>query len=189
MMALMKARRSPEQSVEPGPAASFSVFRMAFTNPRLVGLVHLRGTRTLAKYALPLLGRRLPWVLRPYLRAENVDFDHSDKLTRTVENPVAAVNEQIARWFKTKDLIVNGSNLTQEMKSFTGPFLCVYGNADLVVPRKTALATLDYVGSEVKDAVELGSSTVRMAHADPYISRYSHEMVFQPIMDWLLGQS
>ena len=163
------------------------VLRLAFSSPTLAGLVPFWGTSMAAELALPFVARRLPWLLSIYLRIENVDVDKAPILVRTVEDPVPAVNAQVAEWMRSKDLIIDGRNITDEMANFTGPFFCAFGNADGIVPRSTATSAFTAVGSKCKELLELGDDQLRMAHADIYISRYSHERVFRPVADWLSG--
>jgi len=161
------------------------LLRLAFSSPTLAGLVPFWGTSLAAELALPFVARRMPWLLSIYLRIENVDLEKAPVLVRTVEDPVPAVNAQVAEWMRSKDLVIDGRNITDEMASFTGPFLCVFGNADGIVPRSTATSAFSAVGSRTKELLELGGEHVRMAHADVYISRFSHDRVFRPVADWL----
>ena len=162
--------------------------RVAFSSPRLAGWVPFWGTSLMAELALPLVAGRFPRLISLYLRAENVDLAKAEVLVRTVEDPVPAVNAQIARWLHTRDLIVDGRNVTDEFGRFEGPFLCAFGNADGIVPRSTAMTAFSHVGSDVRDVLELGDDRVKMAHADVYVSRYSHDALFQPICDWLVRE-
>ena len=83
----------------------------------------VRGTGMLAELALPVVGKHLPGLIRFYLRAENVDMEKARVLVRTVEDPVPAVNQQIARWLQQRDLIIDGVNVTEELGRFEGPFI------------------------------------------------------------------
>jgi len=159
--------------------------RLAFSSPLLAGLVPFWGTSLMAELALPLIAGLAPTLISLYLRAENVNLQKAQVLVRTVEDPVPAVNAQIARWLRTKDLVIDGRNVTDELARFRGPFLCLYGNADGIVPKETAMSAFAHVGSEVRDVVVLGDDQVKMAHADVYVSRYSHDALFQPIVEWL----
>ena len=159
--------------------------RAAFSSPTLAGMVPFWGTSLMAELALPLVAGRAPWLLRLYLRAENVDLDKAQVLVRTVEDPVPAVNEQIARWLKDKDLVVDGRNVTGEFHRFGGPFFCLYGNADGIVPQDTAMTAFTHTGSAIREVMALGDDRIKMAHADPYVSRYSHDALFRPMIDWL----
>ncbi len=165
------------------------VVRLAFSSPTLAGLVPFWGTSLMAELALPLVAGRAPWLLSLYLRAENVDLDKAQVLVRTVEDPVPAVNRQIARWLRDKDLVIDGRNVTDELGRFEGPFLCLYGNADGIVPRATAMTAYSHVGSSIRDVIPLGDEGVKMAHADVYVSRYSHDALFTPMADWLASEA
>jgi len=159
--------------------------KLAFSSPALAGAVPFKGTGLLAELALPVLGTYAPWLLQIYLRAEHVDMAKAVTLVRTVEDPVPAVNAQVAEWIQKGDLWVDGRNVTEAVAAYDGPFLCAFGNADGIVPRSTAVAAFSAVGSSVKELMELGDDQVKMAHADVYVGRHSHAMVFDPIAAWL----
>ena len=161
------------------------VLRLAFSSPALAGMLPFKGTSLLAELALPLVAGHAPGLLSIYMRAENVDLERASVLVRTVEDPVPAVNAQIAEWIGRKDLWIGGENVTEAMERFTGPFLCAFGNADGIVPRSTAMSAFAAVGSRHREVLELGNDHVKMAHADPYVSRHSHAMLFEPMAQWL----
>jgi pimeloyl-ACP methyl ester carboxylesterase len=159
--------------------------RLAFSSPTLAGMLPFKGTSLMAELALPLVAGHAPGLLSIYMRAENVDLQRASVLVRTVEDPVPTVNAQIARWIIDKDLWIHDENVTEAIARFTGPFLCAFGNADGIVPRSTAMSAFTAVGSRHREVLELGNDHIKMAHADPYVSRYSHEQLFQPMADWL----
>jgi pimeloyl-ACP methyl ester carboxylesterase len=166
-------------------ASVHPALRVAFSSPALAGAIPFKGTGLLAELALPVIGTHAPWLLQIYLRAEHVDMKKAAVLVRTVEDPVPRVNAQIAEWIKRGDLWIDGRNLTEAVSAFDGPFLCAFGNADGIVRRSTAVAAFSAVGSQVKELLELGDAEIKMAHADVYVGRHSHEMVFRPIAGWL----
>ena len=163
------------------------LMRIASFSPKLLERINFSGTRQMARIALPFLANHLPRVLSPYMQASHVNLDSVESLTRTVEDPRASINAEISKWIKTRDLLIDGRNVTAALGGFTGPFFCTYGNADGLVSAKNALSAFKAVGSSKKKFLELGTGSIKMAHADPYISRYSHSMVFQPISDWFLS--
>lgn len=158
--------------------------KAAFFSPKLAASVPIRGSAFFAELVLPL-AKKVPWTLAPYMRMEHIDIDRAKMIARTVEDPVRRVNEQIANWVHNKDLLLLGKNLTEEVGTFTGPLFCLYANADGIVPKETALSALQATGSRHKEMLQLGDDRIKMAHADIYISRYSHQHVFDPIIRWL----
>ena len=62
----------------------------------------------------------------------------------------------------------------------------IFSNADGIVDRGSAVSAFDKVGSRVKEIIELGTDDLKFAHADVYISRHSHRMLFAPVADWLV---
>ena len=162
------------------------VLRAVFGCPSLMGLVRLKGTRTLARVGLPLVAKA-PFLLSIYLHPDIVDLSDPAMLTRTVEDPNPRLNREIAQWVLDRDLTVAGRNLTQAMAAVKQPLLCLVSNADGIVPASTALSALDAAGSKVKDSHMAGTDTVKMAHADLFISDYAQEQVFKPLATWLAG--
>lgn len=165
------------------------VVRVAFSSPRLAGLVPFWGTGLMAELALPFIVQHMPGLLSIYLRVENVDMEKAPVLVRTIEDPVQTVNRQIAEWLKTEDLMVRGVNVTEAFGTFDGPLMCVYSNSDGIVPEESALSAIQASSSRVKETILLGNDHVRMAHADPYISRYSHDWLFRPLARWLANEA
>lgn len=164
------------------------LLKVAFASPTLVGLVRLKGTRRLAELALPHVLRHTPWLLSIYINPEHVDVAHVKEIVKTVEDPNRFINRQIARWINERDLHLSGKNLSDAIAGIDAPLLCVVANADGIVPRETAEYCYRRVGSQDKSLLEVGSSDLRLAHADMFISRHAEDVVFAPIRDWLLAR-
>jgi pimeloyl-ACP methyl ester carboxylesterase len=164
------------------------LIRIAFASPFLVGLVHFRGARQLARFGLPLLARRFRWLLGVYINPEITDLSAASEMARTVEDPNRFINRQIARWMKAPDLVVRGINIAHGLGALTNPLLCVYANGDGIVPPLTASFPYEQIGSSARKLLEVGTDTLSLAHADMFVSREAHERVFRPVRDWLLEQ-
>lgn len=160
--------------------------KIAFFSPRLVGMIPVSYTRALVKLLFPILLRSR--LLRIYLHREMVDTRYREFMLETVEDPVRHVNREIAEWINNKDLILGGKNLTHKFRSVKNPLLCVIANGDGIVPPLTALSAHEIASSRVKETLVVGTDTLRFAHADLFVSNYSHEMVFRPVAHWLLKQ-
>jgi hypothetical protein len=61
----------------------------------------------------------------------------------------------------------------------------VVANGDGIVPRETAEFPLAASGARVKARLDVGTTTVRMAHADMFVSNEAHARVFEPVAAWL----
>ena len=122
---------SPVRWVEIHP-----VLRLAFSSPALAGWVRFSGTRRLAEVALPLLAKRLPWVLSIYMNAEITDTRAAGEMVKTVEDPNRHVNRQIAHWIRDRDLVLRGVDISEGLRSITAPLLCVSAWGDGIVPRR-----------------------------------------------------
>lgn len=161
------------------------ILRLAFGSPRVARHLKIRHTRKLAEAGLPML-RRVPWLLHLYLHPEIVDLSHPELLVKTVEDPNSQLNEEISRWILARDLILSGVNVTDSLNRIANPLLVMLANADGIVPAETAICAVDAFGSKDKSVVTVGTDRVRMAHADMFISRHSQEMVFKPLVQWML---
>ncbi len=160
--------------------------KAAFASPFLIGLVRVRGARLLARFGLPLMGKRMRWLIGVYLNPEITDVSAASEMARSVEDPNRFINRQIAQWMKDADLFVRGVNVAQGLGSLQNPLLCIFGNGDGIVPPATARFPYERIGSTMKKLVEVGDDSLSLAHADLFISREAHERVFRPIRDWLV---
>ena len=163
------------------------LLEIAFFSPRLVGLIPFSKTKELLRVVFPLVVRSR--LLKIYLHKEMVDLRHRNILLETVEDPHPSINQEIAHWIKTKDLMLDGKNLTDEFRQFKNPLLCVLANSDGIVPPLTALSAHEVASSKTKETLLVGTDHIRFAHADLFVSDYCHEMVFRPIANWLLKVS
>lgn len=161
--------------------------RVLFASPMLAGAVRLRGTRRLAQYALPLLARHSPWLLRLYMNPDASDITAAKEMVRTVENPNRHINREIARWIRDRDLVVAGVNVAQTLKAIRLPLLTIVANGDGIVPEATAAFAYEQSGAEQKSLLTVGDETLSLAHADLFVSNGAQQQVFSPMAEWLAG--
>jgi alpha-beta hydrolase superfamily lysophospholipase len=159
--------------------------RIAFASPRLVGMVPMGGTRTLAGYALPIAARVAPGLLSLYMHAQSTDLSHAPTMVNTVEDPTPHMNREIAEWIGRRELVVRGVNVSRALPGMDNPVLCVVANQDGIVPPATGRAIYDEVGSPRKELVCVGDATLPIAHADLFVARGAQERVFAPIAAFL----
>jgi pimeloyl-ACP methyl ester carboxylesterase len=162
------------------------VLKAAFACPALVGALPFRGTRTLARYGLPLL-RKVPALLHVYMHPELVDLSDLDAVVATVEDPNRRLNREIGEWIKARDLSVDGVNVTEAFTGDPRPILCVVANADGIVPPATAMFPREISGSATRDVLWVGTEGKRYAHADLYLSDTTQQDFFTPLGAWLLA--
>ncbi len=160
--------------------------RLAFGSPWLMRHVPMVGIRPLSAAVLPLLAK-IPRVIGIYLHPDHVDISRTDQFVRTVEDPNPVLNEELARWLKTRDLIIRGVNVTEAMHDVKIPVLTVIANADGIVPLETAMSVHEHFGAEKKEVLRVGDSQAEFAHADLFLSNLAQERVFKPIGKWLAG--
>jgi pimeloyl-ACP methyl ester carboxylesterase len=163
--------------------------RLAFSSPMVAGMIKVKGTRKIARWALPHLVKHTPWLLSVYMNPEITDTSAIGELVRTVEDPNRHINREIAKWVRDRDLVVRRVNIGEGLQALQNPLLCICANGDGVVPVETASYAYHQVGSRVKALLEVGTAEIAMAHADLFISREAHERVFRPLAGWLLDQN
>lgn len=163
---------------------------VAFTmrSERLAGLLPIRGTRRLARAAVPLL-TRFPRVLSVYLNPDIVDLTQIDEMIQTVDDPDQQLNAEIVRWIRNRDLIVGGRNICHSLYSVEVPLLCIIAGQDGIVTPESALSVLDHIGSHDVEVLEVGSKEVPHAHADLFVSHGAEQKVFRPMGAWLLERN
>lgn len=179
----MVAMGSPVRWVHVHP-----VIRIAFAWPMLVGALRFKGTRRFAEIALPHLVRYVPWLLSVYLNPSITDTSAAREMIKTVEDPNRHINREIAYWFKNKDLVLDGINISEGLSKINCPLLCVIANSDGIVPKDTAEYPFERVSSKSKRLLEVGTEEIALAHADLFISSVSNKRVFEPIATWLDAQ-
>lgn len=163
------------------------IVRFAFGSPYLVGLMRLRNTRQLARFALPVVARVAPSLLSVYLNHRSTDLTQAAKMVQTVEDPHPVINREIAQWIKRGDLVVRGVNVSQKLSSMTFPFFCVVANDDGIVLPVTSRHTYDVIGSETKRLLVVGDPEQPIAHADLFLCTGAQNRIFAPIADFLLA--
>lgn len=160
------------------------LIKRLFGNPAIVGSVPFAFSSHLAELGFPLL-KRVPSVLKIYLHPEITDTSKISTLVKTIEDPIPQINREIAVWIRKRDLVLQGRNITRAMQHVKNPLLVVVANADGIVPEATVMSAFEASGAEKKDVLRVGTDALRFAHADLFISRHSHELVFEPIAAWL----
>jgi len=165
------------------------IIRAAFKSPTLVGLIPFAGTRQLAAAALPFF-KHAPWLLSIYLNPAICDLSKSSELARTVEDPNRHLNRDLAVWLNNGDAIIDGKNLTEEFAARVRcPLLSVVALGDGIVPQRSAMSAHVYGRMAVKDALEVGTDDVHIAHADLFVSDYAEDWLFRPMGEWLAKQN
>lgn len=161
--------------------------RLAFGSPWLAGAIPFRGTRALARAALPLLAR-VPSVLSVYMNPSVSDVSRVDELVQTVEDPIPQVNREIAEWIRDRDLTVRGVNVTTGVADLSNPLLCVVAMGDGIVPPETARSSFRLSQATSRQMLEVGHRDLPIAHADLFIANEAHGLVFDPLARWLAAQ-
>lgn len=162
------------------------LMEFAFRSPRLAGLVRFKGTRALARRALPVV-KHAPGLLSIYMNARQIDLSQGDQLVNTVEDPVPYVNQQVARWVQQKDLLIRGVDVSRALQDLELPTMAIFANADGIVPPGAARS----VAQVVRDVqvLEVGTADRWYAHADLFIGPRARREVFEPMSAWLEGQA
>lgn len=149
----------------------------------IVARVHLKGTRAIARRALPI-ARRVPSLVSVYMNARQVDLSNPDRLAGTVDDPDAHLNLELARWVRERELRVDGLEVRQALRGIRVPVLAVAANRDGIVPPGAVRSIQGTTSSEVT-FLEVGNREAWFAHADMFISNQAEHEVFRPIARWL----
>ena len=163
--------------------------RLVARAPWLVGQLRMRGTRRLARAALPVVTRVAPGLLSVYLNVASTDTSQPEGMVATVEDPNPVMNRQIALWMVKRELTVRGVNVSRELPRMKLPFLCVIGRQDGIVPPATSRELYEAIGSTDKTLLEVGDAATPIAHADLFLARRAQELVFEPMARWLLARA
>jgi len=160
--------------------------RFAFGSPRVAGLMRMKNTRRIARFALPVVSKLAPSLLSIYLNERSTDLSQSARMVQTVEDPHPIINREIAEWIRRGDLVVRGVNVSARLPEMKHPFFCVVANDDGIVLPATSRHTFDTIGSTHKDILFVGDADMPVAHADLFLCKAAQPRVFAPIADFLL---
>ena len=167
--------------------ATHPVVRYAFASPRLAGMMRMKNTRRLARFALPVLSKVAPSLISVYINERTTDLSQSERLVQTVEDPHPVINREIAEWIKRGDLVVRGVNVSRRLPEIKNPFFCVVANQDGIVLPETSRHTFEVIGSTHKELLLVGEEEMPIGHADLFVCTGAQERVFAPVADFLLS--
>ncbi|MEZ4220551.1 MAG: alpha/beta fold hydrolase [Polyangiaceae bacterium] len=163
-----------------------ALLRTLFASPAFASRLRVSGTRRMAALALPL-ARRFPKMLSMYMNTEIVDLSGLDTLLATVEDPIAKLNGEIARWVQSQELVVSGVKVREALRGVRRPYLCIAANRDGIVPLQSAQSAVDAFADS--EALVVGDDETWFAHADLFVSRPAQERVFTPLARWLKSRA
>lgn len=161
--------------------------RVVFGSPAVAGSLKVRGTRELARLALPV-AQRVPALLSLYLNPKQCDLSQIDQLIQTIDDPNAHLNRQIAHWLRQRDLVVAGTNISQALGQVDVSLMCILANQDGVVPPESALSVIDHIGTREVEILKVGTPRTPYAHADLFISDEAEQRVFGPLGRFLASR-
>ena len=163
------------------------LLKVVFASPSLAAALPSKGTRFLARLALPIV-KNVPPIAAIYMNVHQIDLSEADELVKTVEDPNPYLNRQIAHWMRDVDLMVGGVNITEAMADIHTPVMCILANKDGIVPPASALAIREAIGTDDTTVLRVGDKKNWFAHADLFISFDAESKVFVPLADWLLAR-
>ncbi len=163
------------------------LLRFAFGSPRVAGLMRLKNTRRLARFAFPLVTRVAPSILSVYINERSTDLSQAARMVQTVEDPHPILNREIAEWIQRRDLVIRGVNVSERLPQLTHPFFCIVANDDGIVLPATARHMFDNIGSAHKDILLVGDEDMPIAHADLFLCKGAQPRIFAPVADFLLA--
>lgn len=160
--------------------------RAAFYSKELAGRVPFKNTRQTARFLLPMLAKLTPGLLSIYLNPQSTDLSRADEMVQTVEDPVPQINREISEWIARRDLLIRDVNVSAALAQMTYPYLCVVAEGDGVVPKETARAPYDEIGSLTKELCMVGGPGDPIAHGDLFLCKDAQSRVYEPVADFLL---
>ncbi|MEO8874826.1 MAG: hypothetical protein ABI461_04490, partial [Polyangiaceae bacterium] len=122
-----------------------------------------------------------------YMNSESTDTSNGATMIQTVEDPIAQVNVDIARWIKARELTVHGGNVSRALPSLTMPHMTVLAKDDGIVPPETARDVYDTIGASEKELLEVGGKDHPMAHADLFLATGAQGLIFEPLANFIRG--
>lgn len=161
-----------------------AMLRLATVSPTFLKHLPIRGSATLARYALPIAGR-VPFALDVYANPANIQLSDAPEFSKSVSNPSPTLNAELAQWIKQGDLRMRGIDITEAMREQTIPLLVVSSNRDGIVPPPTARYIREVWGGEDVDELIVGDDQRWYSHADVFIGKHARQDVFEPVIDWL----
>jgi hypothetical protein len=162
-------------------------FKLVFASPALAGAVPIKGVRWGAKQIAPLV-RFAPKLLHAYGNTAHIDLDALVEMANTVEDPSPLVNRDMAEWFQSGDLHIEGRNVTHGLSQVQHPLLVVTANRDGIVPSSSARSALHHWGGRDVQELVVGTDEDWYAHADLFVGHASPTKVFAPIVDFLASR-
>lgn len=152
----------------------------------VLGRVPLRGTRPLARFALPVVGKLAPGLLSVYLNPRITDIGQPAELSRTVEDPCPDINVQLSTWLRQGHLVLDGHHVTEGLSQFDRPLLLLHAREDGVCPPSAARAAAAAVGGPV-EVMEIAHPEHRVSHVDIFVGEHVHHAVYAPVSRFLLA--
>ena len=89
---------------------------------------------------------------------------------------------------RRKDMVLDGTNITEALSAVDKPLLIIHTNRDQIVPEPVCLsATKAWGGSDIT-VMKIGDETDWYAHADLFMAPRAPELVFGPMAEWLAAR-
>jgi pimeloyl-ACP methyl ester carboxylesterase len=150
----------------------------------VLGAVPLRGTRSAARAALPILARVAPDLLAFYLNPRLTFTGPAGALAATVEDPQPHINQALAAWMNTGHLTLDGHDVTAGLASFARPLMVVLAEGDGVVPPAASAAAATATAGPTR-LLRVTHPEHRVSHVDLFIGDHVHDAVYAPVAAWL----
>ncbi len=153
----------------------------------VTGTFQMRGSRFMARAALPFAARFMQPALRIYLNPRITRLDRAADLCLTVEDPIPSINREIAAWIHSRDLVLDGVDVVRELARFDRPLLVVTADGDGICDRGSAMSVAGIPRGPVTH-LDVGHHTgQKVGHADLFVHDHAPERVYQPIAAFLNG--
>ena len=167
--------------------AAHPLLKVAFLSRFLIGLVPMKGSDRMARMFFPLLAR-VPGALSIYINVDHIDLDDAEQIMRTIDVPSRRINRHIAVWMRQKDMVLDGTNITDALGAVDKPLLVIHTNRDQIVPEQVSLSVVKAWGGSDITVLKIGDESDWYAHADLFMAPRAPELVFGPMADWLTAR-
>ena len=142
----------------------------------------LRGSRTAAALALPVVRGLAPDLLSFYLNPRVTDLTRPAGWLSSIEDPPSHLAAALAAWIRAGRFLVEGVDIAERLRHDPTPRWVAWAREDGLVPAsvaRTACVGPHTVGYEVS------SPAGALRHVDLFLANDVQARLIQPLLDWL----
>lgn len=146
--------------------------------------IPVKGTRRIARAALPIVRRAAPGLLWFYMNPDLIDLSDPEVLVGTIEDPSPDISAGLSRWIREGSLVLAGHDVTRGLAAYDRPLMVVYADDDGVCPPRAALTAVDAASGPV-EVMRVSHADGPVRHADLFVAHFTPTEVFPPVAAFL----